>query len=132
MDNEIYEFEICRNAEGGTLAYANLKGDSLGYRIAGPKGWGGTKTLANIEIKQHDLVEFVQSYAPRAHAQIVAAAAAEAATSPAPAVVQMTAQIEQAMREAQTGQGSYGPNYDGNKLAQKLSAILSASGVRHE
>jgi hypothetical protein len=72
MSQEIYEIEICRNAEGGTLAYANLKGDSSGYRIAGPKGWGGTKILATIEISQHDLVEFIKSYAPRAFAELVA------------------------------------------------------------
>lgn len=68
---EIYEFEIHRNAEGGILAYCSPVGGSVGYRIAGPKAWGGSKELAAIEIRQDDLVEFVMSYAPQALAEIL-------------------------------------------------------------
>jgi len=70
MSNEVYEFEIHRNAEGSILAYATLKGEGSGYRIAGPKAWGGSKKLAEIDISQRDLVEFIRSYAPAALADI--------------------------------------------------------------
>jgi len=72
MDKEIYEFEIARNAEGGILATAGIKGADTSYRIAGPKAWGGSSKIAKIDISQHDLVEFVLCYAPGAYAEIVA------------------------------------------------------------
>jgi len=72
MDKEIYEFEIARNAEGGILATAGIKGADTSYRIAGPKAWGGSSTIAKIDISQRDLVEFVLCYAPGAYAEIVA------------------------------------------------------------
>lgn len=79
MSKEIYEFEISRNAEGGILATAGLKGDDCSYRIAGPKAWGGSKRLASIEITQRDMVEFIRSYAPGALADLAAPSVANGA-----------------------------------------------------
>ncbi|MBW3512042.1 hypothetical protein [Janthinobacterium sp. NKUCC06_STL] len=76
MDMEIYEFEIAKNAEGGILATAGVKGADTSYRIAGPKAWGGSSTIAKINISQRDLVEFILCYAPCAYAEIVAYSAA--------------------------------------------------------
>jgi hypothetical protein len=59
-----YELEVCKNAEGSTLAYMSKKGAGAGYRIAGPKGWGGTRTLAKLEISERDLIEFINCFAP--------------------------------------------------------------------
>jgi hypothetical protein len=59
-----YELEICRNAEGSTLAYLGQEGEGIGYRIAGPKGWGGTKRIAKLTVSHHDLVTFIRGYAP--------------------------------------------------------------------
>lgn len=68
---EIYELEIHRNAERSKLAFMSVKGEVGGYRIAGPKAWGGSTKLEEIEIRQGDLVEFVLSYAPQALAEIL-------------------------------------------------------------
>lgn len=72
MDKEIYEFELSKNAEGGILATAGVKGDDSAYRIAGPKAWGGSSTIGKVDISQRDLVEFVLCYAPGAYAEIIA------------------------------------------------------------
>jgi len=50
--SKLHELEVCRNAEGATLAYLSPLDENgeteSGYRITGPKGWGGTKTLVKI------------------------------------------------------------------------------------
>lgn len=76
MDMEIYEFEIAKNAEGGILATAGVKGADTSYRFAGPKALGGSSTIAKINISQRDLVVFILCYAPCAYAEIVAYSAA--------------------------------------------------------
>lgn len=57
-------FEIHHNAEGSVLAYAGVVGDGVCYRIAGPKAWGGSRKLAEIEVRGEDLVEYIKMYAP--------------------------------------------------------------------
>jgi hypothetical protein len=56
--------EIHRNAEGSKLAFMGVKGGGCCYRIAGPKAWGGSQELASIEVKDSDLVRYIQEYAP--------------------------------------------------------------------
>ena len=61
-------FQIERNLEGAKVAYLSpLDADgkmSHGYRIAGPKAWGGSTTLAEIEISTDSLVTYIKEYAP--------------------------------------------------------------------
>ena len=58
-----HKFEIHRNAEGDKLAYISVVGDNCGWRIAGPKAWGGSKCLAGIEFTDKDLVDYICKYA---------------------------------------------------------------------
>ena len=63
-----HRLEIWRNAEGAILAYMSPVGADnkvrFGYRIAGPKGWGGTVLLESMDIKEEDLARYVREYAP--------------------------------------------------------------------
>ena len=64
----IHYLQIELNAEGNKLAIMSPMDDegkiSGGYRIAGPKAWGGSRTLADIKISTHDLVCYIKEYAP--------------------------------------------------------------------
>jgi len=64
----IFLLEVEQNAEGSKLAYLSpLDADGKkrsGYRIAGPKAWGGSKSIAKLKISDDDLVSFIKSYAP--------------------------------------------------------------------
>lgn len=67
-EDKLHLFEICRNAEGHLLAYLSPLDEEgrekSGYRIAGPKAWGGSKSLAKIKISTSDLAVYVNQYAP--------------------------------------------------------------------
>lgn len=55
--------DIERNAEGQVLA---ILGDRrTGYRIAGPKAWGGSRNIASLQVKPADLI-----YALREHGHL--------------------------------------------------------------
>jgi hypothetical protein len=56
--------DIEQNAEGNKLAYLSKEGAGSGLRIAGPKAWGGSRTLAQLKISEDDLVQFIKEYAP--------------------------------------------------------------------
>ena len=58
----ILDIEI--NAEGDKSAYLSKEGDGGGYRIAGPKAWGGSRNIANLAISEDDLIRFINEYAP--------------------------------------------------------------------
>lgn len=66
MGSYILEVEV--NAEGSRLAYlspADEDGNTrCGYRIAGPKAWGGSKNIARLKISSTDLAYFIKKYAP--------------------------------------------------------------------
>ncbi|WP_148716451.1 hypothetical protein [Chitinolyticbacter meiyuanensis] len=62
--SNLYELEVAVNAEGGKLAYLGLKDGDSCYRIAGPKAWGGAKTLAKLDISEADLITFIKEFAP--------------------------------------------------------------------
>lgn len=58
-------FEIHINAEGDKLCLARPSNDDSGaYRIAGPKAWGGSRMVGDIEIRESDLVTYIKDYAP--------------------------------------------------------------------
>lgn len=63
-----HRLEIERNAEGRKLAYLSPITDSGecagGYRIAGPKAWGGSDLIASIDIDEADLLAYIKGYAP--------------------------------------------------------------------
>lgn len=61
---KLHILEIEQNAEGGKLAYLSKEGESCGYRVAGPKAWGGSKNIAKLKIREDDLVEYIKIYAP--------------------------------------------------------------------
>jgi hypothetical protein len=56
--------EIERNAEGDDLAYLSVEGSGVGYRIAGPKAWGGSRQLVKLNIRRADLITFIKDFAP--------------------------------------------------------------------
>ena len=60
----LHILEIEQNAEGNKLAYLSKEGGSCGYRIAGPKAWGGSKSIAKLKITENDLVRYIKQYAP--------------------------------------------------------------------
>lgn len=64
----IHYLQIEQNAEGSKLAIMSPMDDegkmSSGFRIAGPKAWGGSKTLADIKISTDDFVRYIKEYAP--------------------------------------------------------------------
>ena len=67
-EDKLHLLDVCRNAEGSILAYLSPLDDDgeekSGYRIAGPKAWGGSKSLAKLKISTHDLAVYVNKYAP--------------------------------------------------------------------
>jgi hypothetical protein len=64
--------EIERNAEGSLLAYLSKEGESCGFRIAGPKAWGGSKNIARLKISDNDLFRYIKGYAPEVHEMLKA------------------------------------------------------------
>ena len=68
MSHKIHLLEIEINAEGDKLAYLSPldeKGETgSGYRISGPKPWGGSKNLASLKISESDIVAYIENYAP--------------------------------------------------------------------
>lgn len=56
--------EVEQNAEGSKLAFLSKEDSGCGYRIAGPKAWGGSRNLAMLKISEDDLVRFIKQYAP--------------------------------------------------------------------
>lgn len=60
--------QIERNMEGDKLAIMSPMDEngklSSGYRISGPKAWGGSETLADIKISTEDFVQYIKDYAP--------------------------------------------------------------------
>jgi hypothetical protein len=67
-----YILEVERNAEGAALAYMSAEGAGSGYRIAGPKAWGGSRNLATLKVRGDDLVSFIIDCAPEVAAAIAA------------------------------------------------------------
>lgn len=62
MSKKTHTLEILRNAEGGKLAYINGNTrNECGFRIAGPKGWGGTSKITGIEMDDSALIHYVTS-----------------------------------------------------------------------
>ena len=63
-----HRFQIERNAEGSKLAYLSPVDEDnktqSGFRIAGPKAWGGSRTLAEIDLSTNDIVRYIKQYAP--------------------------------------------------------------------
>lgn len=68
MKNKLYILEIEQNAEGSKLAYLSPTDKDgkmkSGFRIAGPKAWGGSRTLAKLKLDSNDLLRFMNNYAP--------------------------------------------------------------------
>ena len=60
----VYILEVEINAEGDPLAYLSVEGEASGYRIAGPKAWGGSSSVAKLKISEDDLVTFIKLDAP--------------------------------------------------------------------
>lgn len=62
-----HRFEIHRNAEGNKLAYLSPVDDNgetkSGWRISGPKAWGGSKLLAEIDVDDDEIVKYIRRYA---------------------------------------------------------------------
>lgn len=56
--------EVEKNAEGSVLAVMGREGANCGYRIAGPKAWGGSRSIAKLKISDKDLAEYINCYAP--------------------------------------------------------------------
>lgn len=60
--------EIEQNAEGSKLAIlspVDKDGNpDSGYRIAGPKAWGGSHNIARLPLTTDDLVSFIKGYVP--------------------------------------------------------------------
>jgi hypothetical protein len=60
--------DVSKNAEGGTLAILSTldkKGDRYdGFRIAGPKAWGGSNNIASLKLTTDDLIDFIKGYTP--------------------------------------------------------------------
>lgn len=67
---ETIRIEIHRNAAGHKLAYAQAIGSDYSYRISGPKAWGGSTKLAEIDISGTDFVRFVREFLPEIAAQL--------------------------------------------------------------
>lgn len=64
----IHRLEIEVNAEGGKSATLSpLNGDGepeSGFRIAGPKAWGGSRNIARLQLSDGDIVRYINEYAP--------------------------------------------------------------------
>lgn len=74
MGLHILEIEI--NAEGEELAILspiNCNGEpSSGYRIAGPKAWGGSRNIAKLKVSDDTLISYILDYAPKVREAIKA------------------------------------------------------------
>lgn len=57
-------FEIGVNAEGDQLCHAHVEGDGCGYRISGPKAWGGMRSISTLKIEQSDMFRFITENCP--------------------------------------------------------------------
>ncbi len=64
----LHILEIEKNAENSLLAILSPADENeklkSGYRIAGPKAWGGSNNLATLKIDSEDLIIYITSYAP--------------------------------------------------------------------
>lgn len=64
----LFILEVEQNAEGSKLAYLSPADENgnpkSGYRIAGPKAWGGSSNLARLKVGSDDLITFIKDYAP--------------------------------------------------------------------
>jgi hypothetical protein len=64
----LHILDLEQNAEGSKLAYLSPADEDgkpqSGYRIAGPKAWGGSRNLARLKITSSDLVTYIKQYAP--------------------------------------------------------------------
>jgi len=72
MAEHILDIEI--NAEGQKLAILSPTDESgdvqSGYRIAGPKAWGGSRNIARLKISTNDLARYIKEYAPDVAAEL--------------------------------------------------------------
>lgn len=60
--------------DGRKIAYASAKGARHGFRIAGPKAYGGVRNLATLEFSEADLLAFIDTCAPHLRAKLAAQA----------------------------------------------------------
>ena len=60
--NFVLDVEI--NAEGDKLGILYVEGSASGFRLAGPKAWGGSRNIAKLKFDDKDLVRFIKEYAP--------------------------------------------------------------------
>jgi len=60
----VHILDIEVSAEGSKLAYFAPKGSDTGFRISGPKAWGGSKNIARLTITDDDLAQYIKVYAP--------------------------------------------------------------------
>lgn len=71
--NHLLEVEI--NAEGCKLAYLSPIDENDkpkdGFRIAGPKAWGGSRNIARIKLNDADLVRYIRCYAPGVLSELI-------------------------------------------------------------
>jgi hypothetical protein len=65
---KLHLLEVEINGEGNELAYLSPldeKGETEGgYRITGPKPWGGSENIARLKISESDIIHYIQQYAP--------------------------------------------------------------------
>jgi len=62
--------EIRRNGEGQLFAVMS-RDEASGYRIAGPKAWGGSEDVASLTINPSDLITFIREYVPELIPEII-------------------------------------------------------------
>lgn len=68
----LHILEIERSAEGSLFACLSKEGDDCGYRLTGPKGWGGSRNIATLKITEDDLFTYIKQYAPDVHKRLKA------------------------------------------------------------
>ena len=56
MMGDVIVFEVISGVEGRCLAVTDKKGVCL-HRIAGPKPWGGGKTVCSFEVSRDELMK---------------------------------------------------------------------------
>jgi len=68
--------QIKQNPAGGKLAIMWPLDDegklSSGFRIAGQRAWGRSKTIAEMEISTDDLTQYITEYAPDVLEKLIA------------------------------------------------------------
>lgn len=57
--------------DGQKIAYLSAKGARSGFRIAGPKSWGGVRNLATLDFSEADLLAFINTCAPGLRAKLI-------------------------------------------------------------